>query len=80
MLDSNHILSKSFVSDAERVPILQIPQTASSKGWRGNCHPGELGMALRKLGFKRERRWDAVVAFVLCGINKDSESCGRGEV
>jgi hypothetical protein len=25
--------------------------------WRGNCHPGELGMALRKLGFKRERRW-----------------------
>jgi hypothetical protein len=54
--------------------------TASSKGWRGNCHPGELGMALRKLGFKRERRWDAVVAFVLCGINKVSESCGRGEV
>jgi hypothetical protein len=25
--------------------------------WRGNCHPGELGTALRKLGFKRERRW-----------------------
>jgi hypothetical protein len=31
---------------------------ASLRGrWRGNCHPGELGMALRKLGFKRERRW-----------------------
>jgi len=31
---------------------------ASLKGrWRGSCHPGELGKALRKLGFKRVRRW-----------------------
>ena len=31
---------------------------ASLRGrWRGNCHPGELGAALRKLGLKRERRW-----------------------
>jgi hypothetical protein len=31
---------------------------ASLRGrWRGVCHPGELGTALRKLGFKRERRW-----------------------
>jgi hypothetical protein len=31
---------------------------ASLKGrWRGSCHPGELGAALRKLGFKRERKW-----------------------
>jgi hypothetical protein len=31
---------------------------ASLRGrWRGNCHPGELGTALRKLGFERERRW-----------------------
>jgi hypothetical protein len=31
---------------------------ASLRGrWRGACHPGELGTALRKLGFKRERRW-----------------------
>jgi hypothetical protein len=30
---------------------------ASLRGrWRGNCHPGELGGALRKVGFKRERR------------------------
>src|ERR1700730_13252625 len=29
---------------------------ASLRGrWRGNCHPGELGRALRKLGFTRER-------------------------
>jgi hypothetical protein len=32
---------------------------ASLRGrWRGNRHPGELGTALRKLGFKRERRWN----------------------
>jgi hypothetical protein len=36
------------------LPSLQ----ASLRGrWRGNCHPGELGTALRKIGFKRERRW-----------------------
>lgn len=32
-------------------------QTSLRGRWRGNCHPGELGTALRKLGFKRERRW-----------------------
>ncbi len=25
--------------------------------WRGNCHPGELGVALRKLNFTRRRSW-----------------------
>ena len=25
--------------------------------WRGNCHPGELGAALRKLGYVRRRNW-----------------------
>lgn len=31
---------------------------ASLRGrWRGNCHPGELGRALRKLSFTRVRRW-----------------------
>jgi hypothetical protein len=25
--------------------------------WRGTCHPGELGTALRKLGYKRIRKW-----------------------
>ena len=31
---------------------------ASRRGrWRDNCHPGELGTALRKLGFTRQRRW-----------------------
>ena len=30
---------------------------------RGNCHPGELGIALRKLGYKRERRWHGAAGF-----------------
>jgi hypothetical protein len=25
--------------------------------WRGKCHPGELGIALRKLGYVRRRNW-----------------------
>ena len=25
--------------------------------WRGNCHPGELGAALRKLSYERRRMW-----------------------
>ena len=25
--------------------------------WRGSCHPGDLGAALRKLGFTRRRSW-----------------------
>ncbi|RVQ67110.1 hypothetical protein EKN06_09320 [Croceicoccus ponticola] len=25
--------------------------------WRGSCHPGELGVALRKAGFVRRRQW-----------------------
>ncbi len=30
---------------------------------RGHCHPGELGTALRKLGFVRKRRWDGDAGF-----------------
>ena len=31
---------------------------AGLKGrWRGSCHPGELGAALRKLGYHRRRQW-----------------------
>lgn len=31
---------------------------AGLKGrWRGACHPGELGAALRKAGFVRRRKW-----------------------
>ena len=31
--------------------------------WRGNCHPGELGRALRRLGFRRDRRWHSSEGF-----------------
>jgi hypothetical protein len=27
--------------------------------WRGKCHPGELGIALRRLGYERRRNWSA---------------------
>lgn len=27
--------------------------------WRGKCHPGELGNALRRLGYERRRNWSA---------------------
>lgn len=30
---------------------------------RGNCHPGELGAALRKLGFTRRRQWRGGTVF-----------------
>ena len=36
------------------LPALQV---ALRGRWRGNCHPGELGSALKKLGFVRARRW-----------------------
>jgi hypothetical protein len=37
---------------------------ASLRGrWRGNAHPGELGAALRKLGFTRRRQWHGGAGF-----------------
>jgi hypothetical protein len=30
---------------------------------RGSCHPGELGMALRRLGFERRRCWKKGAGF-----------------
>jgi hypothetical protein len=42
------------------LPALQ----ASLRGrWRGNVHPGELGMALRRLNFRRVRRWNGGAGF-----------------
>jgi hypothetical protein len=32
-------------------------RTMLSGKWRGKCHPGELGNALRKLGYQRKRNW-----------------------
>jgi len=38
---------------------LSLPaiQSALRGKWRGKAHPGELGVALRKLGFERRRNW-----------------------
>ena len=41
---------------------------------RGNCHPGELGTALRRVGFRRERRWKDDADFT-CGNGKESSRC-----
>jgi hypothetical protein len=40
----------------EGLPLSTL-QTSLRGRWRGNCHPGELGTALRKLGFRRERHY-----------------------
>ncbi len=37
---------------------------ASLRGrWRGNAHPGEIGRALRRLGFERRRDWSGADGF-----------------
>lgn len=38
---------------------LSLPslQKALKGHWRGSCHPGALGAALRKLGYERRRNW-----------------------
>jgi hypothetical protein len=42
---------------------LSLIQASLRGRWRGNAHPGELGAALRKLGFSRRRRWDDSAGF-----------------
>ena len=50
--------------------LIGIPHEVKDKGlslnalrnllagkWRGKCHPGELGVALRKMGYQRRRNW-----------------------
>lgn len=44
--------------EVQREGLALAQLQASLRGrWRGHCHPGELGAALRKLGFVRARRW-----------------------
>jgi hypothetical protein len=57
-------LLATIPSEIQREGLSLASLQASLRGrWRGNCHPGELGTALRKLGFKRERRWHADAGF-----------------
>jgi hypothetical protein len=38
-------------------------QTSLRGRWRGNAHPGEIGKALRRLGFERRRTWRGTDGF-----------------
>ena len=38
-------------------------QTSLRGRWRGNAHPGEIGRALRRLGFERRRNWRGTDGF-----------------
>jgi hypothetical protein len=44
------------------LPLTSL-QTALRGRWRGNVHPGELGAALRRLGFDRHRNWRGADGF-----------------
>ena len=57
-------LLATIPSEIQREGLSLASLQASLRGrWRGNCHPGELGMALRKLGFARQRRWHDASGF-----------------
>ena len=38
-------------------------QTSLRGRWRGNAHPGDIGRALRRLGFERRRNWRGTDGF-----------------
>lgn len=49
---------KSIPLEVQREGLSLAALQESLKGRsRGNCHPGELGSALRRLGFQRKRSW-----------------------
>ena len=51
-------LLKSIPMELQREGLSLASIQSSLQGrWRGNCHPGELGTALRRLGFQRKRQW-----------------------
>ena len=47
-------IPESIQAEGLSLPVIQ----SMLKGrWRGNAHPGDVGRALRHLGFIRDRRW-----------------------
>lgn len=57
-------LLATIPAEVQREGLSLAQLQASLRGrWRGHCHPGELGEALRKLGFVRDRRWRAGEGF-----------------
>ena len=50
--------------EVQREGLSIVALQASLRGRRrGNCHPGELGAALRRLGFERRRNWRGADGF-----------------
>jgi hypothetical protein len=64
-LEQRHArLLATIPSEIQREGLSLASLQASLRGrWRGNCHPGELGKALRKLGFTLQRRWHGGSSF-----------------
>ena len=59
---------------AQGLVLDEIRRLLSGK-WRGNCHPGELGAAFRKLGYQRRRNWsDATQSFNARWFDQGGES------
>jgi hypothetical protein len=55
---------------------LSLPalRTMLAGKWRGKCHPGELGIALRRLGYERRRNWsDGIQSFCALWYQSDVE-------
>lgn len=51
-------LLATIPDEVKREGLSLVALQASLKGrWRGSCHPGELGKALRSVGFVRRRNW-----------------------
>jgi hypothetical protein len=57
-------LLATIPNGVQREGLSLVAFQASLKGRsRGNCHPGELGAALRRLGFVRKRNWRGGAGF-----------------
>jgi hypothetical protein len=57
-------LLKTIPIEVQREGLSLSALQASLRGRsRGNCHPGELGAALRRLGFERQRNWSGADGF-----------------
>lgn len=64
---------------AEGLSLSTIQKSLRGR-WRGNVHPGELGDAFRKLGFKRRRRWDDDAGFGALWFPVSSKPMETGDV
>ena len=57
-------LLATIPAEVRRAGLPLATLQASLRGRRrGNCHPGELGAALRRLGFERQRDWRGADGF-----------------